>query len=103
MGGECTKSGQRLWMLMNVFFGFLLLIDLAVLRNTWVIEPNLGSKIGLIGSLAFFGTIAGLVLLHNGLTNDNFNMNMRVGLVSSGALVSTGALVGSLFLSMPFL
>jgi len=103
MGGECTKSGQRLWMMMNVFLGFILLIVLAVLRNTWVIEPSLGVKIGLIGSLAFFGTIAGLTMLHNGLTNDNFNMNMRVGLASSGALVSTGALVSSMFLSMPFL
>jgi hypothetical protein len=87
--GECTNSGNHLWL--NVAFA----ISGLVMVQFWVFVENTVSAEDLTENVItatseLFGVTAGMTMLYQGLGNADFNMAMRVGLVSIGSLI-TGA------------
>jgi len=90
---KCTTSGTSLWLIFDLLFLGLLVVELGYFQDLWVSHKELGTKIGLIGTTAVAGTLAGLALMHQGLGNKLFEMSMRVALVTVGAIIAAAAIL----------
>jgi len=90
---KCTKSGTSLWLIFDLFFIGLLIVELGYLQDLWISNKELGAKIGLIGTTAVAGTLGGLALMHQGLGNKLFEMSMRVALASVGGIIAAAAII----------
>jgi hypothetical protein len=93
MSDECTKSGTSLWLMLDMFFMGLLLVEFGYFKQLWTSDPALGRDSALIGSTVFLGSFAGIVMLNQGLSNKLFDMRMRVALVVTGSIITTAALL----------
>jgi hypothetical protein len=90
---KCTKSGTSLWLIFNILFMGLLIVELGYFRDIWMANKELGTKIALIGTTTVAGTLAGLALMHQGLGNKLFEMSMRVALVTVGGIIAAAAIL----------
>lgn len=95
MSNDCTTSGLRVWLWVDALFVGLLVVELSYLSELFKSNPDLGNDVALIGSTGLLGTFAGLGMMHQGLTNKNFDMRMRVALATMGAFLGAGALLTS--------
>jgi hypothetical protein len=93
MSDECTKNGTSLWLMLDLLFMGLLLVEFGYFKDLWTSNPELGKDIALIGSTTLLGSFAGLVMLNQGLSNKAFDMRMRVTLVAAGSIIAAGALL----------
>ena len=95
MSDKCTKSGTSLWLMIDMFFMGLLLIELGYFKDLWESNPDLGKEIALIGSTVFLMSFAGIVMLNQGLSNKTFDMPMRITLVAAGSIIAAAAFLTS--------
>lgn len=89
---DCTTSGARLWAVaMCIGLSILLLetVEMALLLGS---NPDRTREILTAISLIGSGTIIGLAILHQGLTNSAFLLPMRVMLVAIGFPLTMGSL-----------
>jgi hypothetical protein len=91
---DCTKSGARLWAGVACIVVLVLLLELIQLIVELGVEPDLVRTLFPIVGVASLGTLLGLSLLHQGLTNGGFLMPMRVTLVVIGCVVTLACLLG---------
>jgi hypothetical protein len=90
---KCTKNGTSLWLIFNILFMGLLIVELGYFRDIWMSNKELGPRIALIGTTTVAGTLAGLALMHQGLGNKLFEMSMRVTLVAVGGIIAAAAIL----------
>ena len=95
-GNDCTRSGSQLWVATACIGLAILLIVIVELTITLASKPDLTEEILTAISLIGLGTIVGLSLLHQGLTNGEFLMSMRVTLVIIGFTLAIGGLLSGL-------
>ena len=100
MSDKCTKSGTSLWLMLDLVFISLLLIEVGYLKEALDTDPALGRDVALIGATVLFGTFASIIMLNHGLTNKLYDMGMRITLVASGAVVGVAALLTGAVLSL---
>lgn len=93
---ECTETGAGLWLGIDSLFTVgLLIVELMFFNiNEISQESQIAVAGGSIGTL--IGTVAGLLIMKNGLTNGNFSMEMRTALTVTGGIISFGSLVTGL-------
>jgi hypothetical protein len=92
---DCTKSGSRLWVLLDILCTGWLLVELGAFSIAWTSNPHLTDSLGLIATGAVLGVGAGLITLHEGLANGRFLMPMRVTLTAIGAVFVSISLIVS--------
>jgi hypothetical protein len=80
-----------------------LIVELGILHKVLKMFPAFTGRIESIAFLSFVGISLSSILLHQGLTNGNFDMSMRTTLVASGIAITLGTLIGvGLISSMSF-
>lgn len=97
---DCTESGSRVWLFLDIVFGGLLLFELGAFHDAWVSNPELETKLGLVATTAMLGVAAGSEMFRQGLTNANLRMPMRVTLVTVGVATAVISLVTGLLAGM---
>ena len=91
--GECTKSGTRLWCFITTAVFGILVLGLGLAMNNLDIRPELFGETILSGCATFLGVTTGLGMMHQGLTNANFGMGMRIGLMSNGSIITSASII----------
>ncbi len=99
---ECTKSGTSLWLMLDFIFTGFLIVELGFLRDLWTANEALGKEVAMLGAVSVLGTVAGLVVMHQGLGNKLFNMSMRITLVSVGIGIAAATMLISTILALTF-
>ncbi len=90
---DCTASGARLWVPLALVFALVLTSELLFLIDIVSSKPKLVEPIVVVAASIVLGTVVGAGVLHQGLTNADFSMPMRVAFVFIGFSIALGSLL----------